>query len=144
MLRRAIVLFASLAALLVMRPLDLSAQDVRQFGDSTYYTVNPSLGTPVSPYDSRVNEFSTQGALNPYTTQGGRIYAQDGTYLGQLNANQYDLQSVANPYGRYGSEYSPTSVNNPLSPYGSRYSVQSPTNPYTFTPPVVLYSDEKE
>ena len=144
MLRRAIALTASLAALVVMWPLDLSAQYVRQLGDSTYYTVNPSLGTLVSPYDSRVNEFSTQGALNPYTTQGGRIYAQDGTYLCQLNANQYDPQSVANPYGKYGSQYSPTSVNNPLSPYGSRYSVQSPTNPYTFTPPVLLYSDEKE
>jgi hypothetical protein len=36
---------------------------------------------------------------------------------------------VANPYGRYGSQYSPDSINNPYGA-GSRYNQDSPNNPY--------------
>lgn len=142
MVMRAMVSGASIAALLVIGPHGLSAQYVSQSGDSTYYTVNPYVGTPLSSYDPRVSEYSADGARNPYTNGGGRLYSQDGTYLGRLNANEYDPESVSNPYGQYGSEYSPNSVNNPYSTYGSPYSAQSPTNPYTSTPPVVLYGDD--
>jgi hypothetical protein len=48
------------------------------------------------------------------------IVAPDGTYLGNLNSNRYDPDSVANPYGRYGNPYSSDSVNNPYGRYGSR------------------------
>jgi len=88
-----------------------------------------------------VNEYSPTGANNPYTTNGGKIYGSDGTYLGKLNANPYDPESVANPYGKYGSPYSPTSIRNPYSTYGSPYSSKSATNPYTTTPPRVIYGD---
>ena len=37
--------------------------------------------------------------------------------------------SVSNPYGRYGSKYSPDSINNPYGA-GSRYRHDSPNNPY--------------
>ena len=52
---------------------------------------------------------------NPYgtTRDSFHITAPDGSYRGNLNTNQYDPNSVANPYGRYGSQYSPDSVNNP-------------------------------
>ena len=53
-----------------------------------------------------------------------------GKYLGNLNGNQYDPNSVNNPYGQYGSRYSPDSINNPYGQYGSRYSPDSPNNPY--------------
>lgn len=109
--------------------------------DPLYLTTNPYLGTPVSRYDARVSPYSSYGALNPYTTDGGRIYGQDGTYLGRLNANRYDSESVANPYGRYGSPYSATSINNPYSLYGSAYSSLSARNRYTSTPPVVYYDE---
>lgn len=69
------------------------------------------------------------------------IYAPDGTYLGELNGNQYDPNSVADPYGQYGSPYAPNSINDPYGKYGSPYSPDSATNPYTVTlpaPPVVL------
>ena len=108
---------------------------------STVITANPYIGTPISKYDSRVNKYSTDGAQNPYTTGGGRIYAEDGTYLGKLNANKYDPESVANPYGQYGSKYSSTSINNPYSQYGSKYSPKSATNPYAITPPRVIYGE---
>ena len=62
--------------------------------------------------------------------QSPRLYAPDGTYLGNLNNNSFDPNSVANPYGKYGSEYSPYSINNPYGRYGSEYSRYSPHNPY--------------
>ena len=58
------------------------------------------------------------------------LYARDGTYLGEMNANPYDANSISNPYGKYGSPYSPTSINNPYSKYGSPYSTESVNNPY--------------
>ena len=58
-----------------------------------------------------------------------QIYADDGTYLGNLSNNRYDPNSVSNPYGAHGSPYGNT-INNPHSVYGSPYSNQSPNNPY--------------
>ena len=57
------------------------------------------------------------------------LYSGQGQFRGNLNSNQYDPNSVANPYGRYGSQYSPDSINNPYGA-GSPYSADSPSNPY--------------
>ncbi len=62
----------------------------------------------------------------------------NGKYLGNLNSNPYDPNSVSNPYGRYGSKYSPDSVNNPYGQYGSPYSPNSANNPYTTGGPVII------
>ena len=62
--------------------------------------------------------------------EGLQIYSQKGKYLGNLNNNRYDPNSVANPYGQYGSQYSPDSINNPYGRYGSPYSPDSANNPY--------------
>ena len=102
-------------------------------------TANPYAGTRVPSSDPRVSRYSPDGATNPYTTGGGRIVGADGQYLGKLNANKYDPESVANPYGQYGSKYSPTSVNNKYSQYGSPYSSTSSTNPYATQAPRVYY-----
>jgi hypothetical protein len=128
-IRRAVLVVAGCLAI----PPALTAQE------PAYLTTNPYIGTPIPETDPRVSEFSPFGARNPYTTDGGRIYGQDGQYLGRLNANPYDPESVANPYGRYGSEHSANSINNPYGRYGSEYSSQSARNPYSTTPPVVIY-----
>jgi len=125
--------------LVAVAALVLSLPAMAEAQQPAYITANPYLGTPVSEYDSRVSPYSPHGARNPYTTDGGRIYAQDGRYLGRLNANPYDPESVANPYGQYGSPYSSNSINNPYGQYGSPYSPNSARNPYTSTPPVVIY-----
>jgi hypothetical protein len=57
------------------------------------------------------------------------------TYLGSYNTNQYDADSVNNPYGTYGSQYSSSSINNPYGQYGSQYSGQSVNNPYASDTP---------
>lgn len=64
------------------------------------------------------------------------LYDNEGNFRGDMNANPYDPNSVANPYGRYGSPYSQDSVNNPYSTYGSPYSPQSPNDPYGTGMPV--------
>jgi hypothetical protein len=69
---------------------------------------------------------------NPYgmSTTSPKLYDNEGNFHGNVNNNPYDPDSVANPYGRYGSRYSSDSVNNPYGQYGSPYSPQSPNNPY--------------
>ena len=75
------------------------------------------LATPAAAVDFRT------GANSP------KIYAPDGTYLGNLNQNQFDPNSISNEFGRYGSKFSPDSVNNEFGKYGNPYSLQY-SNPY--------------
>ena len=70
------------------------------------------------------------------------IVGSDGAYLGRLNRNPYDPESISNPYGRYGGPYSPTSVRNPYSAYGSPYSSESAFNEFATAPPKVLWGGE--
>jgi hypothetical protein len=93
-----------------------------------------SIKNPYSQYGSTTSPVSV---ANPYATAAPKIIATDGTYLGKLSANPYDPQSIANPYGKFGSPYSPTSVNNPYSIYGSPYSPVSPKNPFAIKPPIL-------
>lgn len=66
------------------------------------------------------------------------IEAEDGTFLGKLNPNEYDPDSIFNEYGNFGSAYSPTSIFNEYSNYGGEYAAQSPFNSYSSTPPKVF------
>lgn len=43
------------------------------------------------------------------------IYSPQGEFLGSLNHNQFDPDSVSNPFGK-GSQFDPRGVNNPFSP----------------------------
>ena len=77
-------------------------------------------------------------AILVFTVAG---FAQQPQYLGTLNANPYSPNSVANPYGQYGSPYSATSINNPYGQYGSPYSTLNATNPYTTNAPKLYAPD---
>lgn len=55
-------------------------------------------------------------------------------YLGNLAANEFDPNSIANQYGA-GSPYAPNSVANELGRYGSPFSNQSATNPFATDAP---------
>lgn len=75
-------------------------------------------------------------AAVPAMAQSPQIYAPDGTFLGNLNQNRFDPNSVSNPYGPYGSRFSPNSINNPFGQYGSQFSPNSVHNPFgTGAPP---------
>lgn len=68
-----------------------------------------------------------------------KIYSNDRKkFLGIINFNKYDQDSLANKYGTYGSQYSPDSLFNKYGTYGSQYNNQSPFNKYTNTPPVII------
>ena len=62
------------------------------------------------------------------------LVAPNGQYLGNLNANPNDPNSVNNPNGLYGSPNSPYSINNPNGMYGSPNSPFSATNPNAIGP----------
>ena len=62
--------------------------------------------------------------------------------LRTLNGNQFDPDSVSNPYGA-GSPYKPDGVNNQFGPNGSPYSNTSATNPYATKPPILVDSNGK-
>ena len=88
------------------------------------YTANPYLPpAPPQPPGTFSNPYGT-------TFNSPKLFDNQGGYHGNLNANRFDPNSVANPFGPYGSPYSPNSITNPYGAYGSPYSPQSPSNPY--------------
>ena len=88
--------------------------------DSIYNKAG-KYGSQASPYSP--NNPAASGTNTP------RIYGSDGKYLGNLNSNPSDPNSVSNPAGRYGSPASPDSINNPSGKYGSPASPYSANNP---------------
>lgn len=91
-----------------------------------------STGNPYGQYGSPYSSQSINnpnGIGTPYVDNHLKIYDKNGEFRGNLNNNPYDPNSVANPYGKYGSQYSPDSINNPHGA-GSPYKKDSPTNPY--------------
>ena len=63
------------------------------------------------------------------------IEAHDGTYLGSLNPNFLDTDSIFNPFGPHGSKFSQICIFNQFCPYGGLFSQMSPFNQFTQTPP---------
>ena len=94
-----------------------------------------SINNPLGRWGSPL---SPQGVRNRHTTEGPKIIAPDGKFLGRLNSNRFDPSSVANPHGRYGSRFSPDSINNPHGRYGSRFSPNSPNNPHATSTPILI------
>ena len=84
-----------------------------------------------NPYAPRVEPQPRGTFTNPYGDGGDspRLYDSHGQFRGNLNTNRADPDSVANPYGRYGSRYSEDSINNRYGA-GSRYNEDSPNNRY--------------
>jgi hypothetical protein len=64
-----------------------------------------------------------------------RVVASDGTFLGVLSNDKFDNDSIGNPYGPYGSQFSATSIKNRFGEYGSEFSAQSPRNRFAADPP---------
>jgi hypothetical protein len=82
-----------------------------------------------NPYAPEIEPQPRGTFTNPYgnSSNSPRLYDSHGRFRGNLNTNQYDRDSVANPYGRYGSKYSEDSINNPYGA-GSPYNEDSPSN----------------
>jgi hypothetical protein len=76
-----------------------------------------------------------QKALHIY---GGKDH---DIYLGCLNCDNYNTNSIWNSYGTYGSIYNSKSIWNTYGDYGSAYSNTSPFNKYATDPPVIVDKD---
>jgi len=76
-----------------------------------------------------------QKAMHIYGGQNHDIY------LGCLNCNDIDANSIWNDIGRYGSNISATSIWNDISVYGSDISSYSPWNDIANNPPVIVDKD---
>lgn len=59
-------------------------------------------------------------------------------YLGCLNCNKSDVNSIWNEYGLYGNEYGVNSIWNRYGIYGSEYNQFSPWNEYSNQAPVLV------
>jgi len=68
------------------------------------------------------------------------IFAQDNQFLGFVNDNPFDSDSVCNRFGDYGSKFSATSIWNKFGTYGSGFGNLSAFDQFASTPPI-LYDD---
>ena len=69
------------------------------------------------------------------------LIADDGQFLGVVNDNPFDQDSIANQFGTYGSESGSLSIWNQFGTYGSDFSQLSPWNEFTNTPPLIFEDD---
>lgn len=69
------------------------------------------------------------------------LVAADGQFLGNVNDNQFDLDSIANQFGTYGSRFNVLSIWNQFGTYGSNFSTLSPWNAFSTTPPCIYEDD---
>jgi hypothetical protein len=113
-----------------------------RFNPSGAFTSSHSLSSDVDPDAPSIPSTppSTLPGISATCSalEGASVFANDGQFLGKITSNTYAADSLGNPYGRYGSEYSSVSIFNPYGKYGGEYSAVSPFNPYTSTPPVIF------
>ncbi len=69
------------------------------------------------------------------------IYGQDGTFLGVVDTNRFNSDSVCNGFGTYGSRYSSYSIWNEYGTYGGDYGINSAFNEYGSYPPILYEWD---
>jgi PKD domain len=62
-------------------------------------------------------------------------------YLGCLNCNQFQADSVCNKFGTYGSQFQSNSIWNQFGTYGSQFSSYSPWNQFSNSGPIIIGSD---
>ena len=100
------------------------------------YTLNNDIQSLLSGniFESEVDARRKQGE--------SFIEAHDGTFLGKLNPDRFDNDSIFNRFGPYGNRYSTLSIFNRFSNYGSQFSQISPYNKFTSTPPKIIQKGE--
>jgi hypothetical protein len=65
------------------------------------------------------------------------VIGGDGAFLGVVNDERYDQNSICNRYGQYGSKYE-ESIFNPYGTYGGKYSELGTYNSRGQNPPAVV------
>jgi hypothetical protein len=70
----------------------------------------------------------------------GALIFSGNTFLGRVTSNTFAADSIGNPYGIYGSQFSQTSIFNEYGSYGSQFSATSAFNEFAANPPIVSKS----
>ncbi len=60
------------------------------------------------------------------------------TYLGCINCNTLDANSIWNEYGTYGNSYNSQCIWNEYGTYGNEYGNYCPWNSYATDPPIIV------
>jgi hypothetical protein len=112
---------------------------LNQYGSYGSRYSNTSIFNPYSPYGSRYGALSVN---NPYCTnppgKASFIEAGNGTFLGKINPNKSDQNSIFNKSGPYGSKFSQESIFNKFSTYGNQFNPLSPFNKFSNNPPKIF------
>ena len=96
---------------------------------------SPTAPTPSPTSTQTPTPTPTPTPTFVYDVWGGPNYS---VYLGSFSCmfcTSYDIDSINNRYGDYGSAYSSLSIRNRYGDYGSQYSDYSPCNTYASRPP---------
>jgi hypothetical protein len=80
--------------------------------------------------------------LSTDTILGSQLRTPSGIFLGNVNRNKVDADSLVNRYGTYGNRFGAESIFNKYSQYGSPYGTESPYNKFSTTPPVFVKDGE--
>lgn len=112
--------------------------DNQQNSDSNQSYNNDIVKPNISQPNIGYGEIYTAKHKIKYTSFPLYLYAQDGTFLGNINSNQFDTDSIANEFGKYGSEFQTKSIFNEFGTYGSKFSQYSPFNEFASKPPKIL------
>ncbi len=103
-----------------------------QFAPNSVSNQFGEYGSPYSP-NSINNPYNSHNFNNQFNHGNNgktyKLYDSNGNFRGNLNNNRFDPDSVANPYGRYGSRFSSESINNPYGA-GNRFNDDSPFNQF--------------
>jgi len=109
-------------------------------------TYNGTL-TVVANHTSGTNTISISGtgvsaapAPTVFYVWGGPSYTQFLGHFSCLFCEEFDPDSINNPYGTYGSQFSPTSMRYQFGTYGSQFSNSSPCYEFASNPPRVYNS----
>lgn len=70
------------------------------------------------------------------------LVSYDGEFLGNINDNAFDSDSLANDFGTYGNTFGSLSIWNEFGTFGNEFSSSSPWNEFTTTPPAIFVGDE--
>jgi len=71
-----------------------------------------------------------------------RIVAEDGQFIGRITPDTIALDSLVNPFGAHGNQFSTVSIFNSNSAYGGTFALLSPFNPTTFQPPRIIRNSQ--
>lgn len=71
-----------------------------------------------------------------------QLWAPNVQFLGVLSNDQYNVDSISNPYGLYRGSCGIFSIQNPCGMYGGTCGFYSPYNVWSLNPPIVVYQNQ--